>query len=163
MKATWCDFESRAAVFGPISIYRRKAGVGERTYGLMSSLPDKPNILLVEDDPSLGLALVRYLQAIGYAPVHCASGAAAMEAVDDVTPDAVITDVHLPDINGLILSQKLRERLGPDVPIIVLSGDTSTEVLKSLSHVGATYFFNKPVNLDLLKQHLAEQLASPAD
>ena len=120
-------------------------------------------ILLIEDDPSLGLAMVRYLQSNGYAPVHCASGAAAMEAVRDIQPDAVITDIHLPDINGLVLSQKLRDKLGASVPIIVLSGDTSTEVLKSLSHVGATYFFNKPVNWEQLKQHLAEQLASPAE
>ena len=61
-----------------------------------------------------------------------------------------MVDVHLPDMNGLILSQKLREQLGPEAPIIVLSGDTSMETLNSLSLVGATYFFSKPVNSEQL-------------
>lgn len=125
----------------------------------MASSVENPKILVVEDDASLGLVMVKFLQACGYAPIHCPGGSAALEAVKDITPDIVITDVHLPDINGLVLSQKLRDKLGPAVPIIVLSGDTSTEVLKSLSHVGATYFFNKPVNFELLKQRLAEHLS----
>ena len=57
-----------------------------------------------------------------------------------------VVDIHLPDMNGLVVSQKFRERLGPHAPIIVLSGDTSMETLNSLPHVGATYFFSKPVN-----------------
>ena len=118
----------------------------------------KPTILLIEDDVAVGAAMTKFLAVSGYAPVLCPDGKSAMAAIHATTPDAVITDIHLPDINGLLLSQKLRETLGPKTPIIVLSGDTSTEVIKSLSHVGATYFFNKPVNLQVLKQHLSEYL-----
>jgi CheY-like chemotaxis protein len=69
---------------------------------------------------------------------------------------AAIVDIHLPDISGLVVSQKLREIFGPDVPIIVLSGDTSMQMLNSLPHVGATYFFSKPVNSNLLLERLKE-------
>ena len=117
---------------------------------------DKPTILLIEDDPSLGAAMAKFLQISGYTPTLCANGADALAAAEQSEPDAIITDVHLPDISGLVLLQKLREKFGPEKPIIVLSGDTSTEVLKSLSHVGATYFFNKPVNLANLKLALAK-------
>ena len=118
----------------------------------------KPTILLIEDDPGIGSAMMKFLTTSGYAPLLCPDGTSALEAVAAATPDAVITDIHLPDINGLLLSQKLRDTLGPKTPIIVLSGDTSTEVIKSLTHAGATYFFNKPVNLQVLKEHLAECL-----
>jgi FixJ family two-component response regulator len=50
----------------------------------------------------------------------------------------------------------LRDLLGPDVPIIVLSGDTSMPMLNSLPHVGATYFFSKPVNAQQLVERLNE-------
>lgn len=126
----------------------------------MSSTAEKPTILLIEDDASLGRAMQKFLETLGYAATLCQDGACALEMAQTIEPDAVITDIHLPDISGLVLSQKFREKFGPETPIIVLSGDTSTEVLKSLTHVGATYFFNKPVNLELLKDHLAENLGS---
>ena len=126
----------------------------------MSLTADKPTILLIEDDPALGRAMEKFLETIGYAPTLCRDGATALETADSIAPDAVITDIHLPDISGLVLSQKFREKFGPETPIIVLSGDTSTEVLKSLTHVGATYFFNKPVNFELLKNHLAESVVA---
>ncbi len=69
-------------------------------------------------------------------------------------PAAAVVDIHLPDLNGLLLSQKLRTAFGPTPPIIVLSGDTSTETIRSLAHVGATYFFSKPVN----GKHLIEKI-----
>jgi DNA-binding response OmpR family regulator len=67
-----------------------------------------------------------------------------------------VLDIHLPDINGLVLANKLRDRLGAEIPIIIVSGDTSMETIKSLSHVGATYFFSKPVNPNVLVQRLKE-------
>ena len=51
-----------------------------------------------------------------------------------------------------------REILGPDTPIIVLSGDTSMPTLNSLPHVGATYFFSKPVNAAHLLERLKESV-----
>src|SRR5205085_8914937 len=78
--------------------------------------------------------------------------------------DGAVIDIHLPDINGLVLSKKLRELWGPAKPIIVLSGDTSMEVINSLPHVGATHFFSKPVSANRLLEHLRREMnlaASP--
>ena len=74
-----------------------------------------------------------------------------------------MVDLHLPDLSGLVVTQKLREKLGAETPIIILSGDTSMEMLNALRHVGATYFFSKPVNstqlIDRLKQALLANTA----
>ena len=86
-------------------------------------------------------------------------GSAALEAAEREKPAAVLLDIHLPDLSGLILAQKLRSIMGPDRPIIMVSGDTSMETLNSLSHVGATYFFSKPMNVGSLLERLKEWLA----
>ena len=67
-----------------------------------------------------------------------------------------MVDIHLPDLNGLVITQKLRDQLGPRVPIIIVSGDTSMETLNSLAHVGATYFLSKPTSPSVLLQMLGD-------
>ena len=118
--------------------------------------PQWASVLIVDDNHNVARALGTLMTDAGFLPVVFTTGtdALAYAESDHPAPAAAVVDVHLPDLNGLVLSQKLRTRLGPDAPIIVLSGDTSTETLKSLSHVGATYFFSKPVN----GRHLVKQI-----
>jgi DNA-binding response OmpR family regulator len=59
----------------------------------------------------------------------------------------------------LILTQRLRTLWGDTTPIIILSGDHSLAMLNSLPHVGATYFFAKPVNPPMLLDRLRELMA----
>ena len=114
-------------------------------------------ILIVDDNRMITRALASLIRDAGYDPVACHTGADAIAFAQGRTvPCAAVVDIHLPDINGLILSQKLRDRFGPDTPIVVVSGDTSMETIKSLPHVGATYFFPKPVNSNALMQRLKE-------
>jgi DNA-binding response OmpR family regulator len=121
--------------------------------------PPADTILVVDDNRMVTRALSSLIHDAGYRPLACHSGADAMrvaEADGQPTPAAAIVDIHLPDINGLVLSQKLRDRFGPHTPIVIVSGDTSMETIKSLPHVGATYFFPKPVNATLLIDRLKE-------
>ena len=119
-------------------------------------------ILIVDDNRMVTRALSTLIRDAGYAPFCCHSGADALAFAGGTQhPSAAVIDIHLPDINGLILSQKLRDRFGPDTPIVVVSGDTSMETIKSLPHVGATYFFPKPVNANALMQRLKELIENP--
>jgi DNA-binding response OmpR family regulator len=120
--------------------------------------PPKPQILVVDDNRTVTRAMSVLIRDAGFEPVACHTGAEAIHHTDGALPSAAVVDIHLPDINGLILSQKLRERLGPDAPIVVVSGDTSMETLKSLPHVGATYFFPKPVSSSQLIARLKQLL-----
>jgi DNA-binding response OmpR family regulator len=113
-----------------------------------------PCVLVVEDNEGVANALARLLEHEGWRVVLCYNGLDALRQLECTEPAAAVLDIHLPDISGLILSSKLRERFGPKLPIIVLSGDTSMENIRSLSHVGANYFISKPFNSD----HLLEQL-----
>jgi CheY-like chemotaxis protein len=122
--------------------------------------PALPRILIVDDSEPTVRALAALLGGARFAATTTYRGADALNrARAGERFEACIVDVHLPDISGLVVSQQLRDLLGPDVPILVLSGDTSMPVLNSLPHVGATYFFSKPVNAKDLLEKLKEWVA----
>src|SRR5688500_17783827 len=87
---------------------------------LQAAHPQTPAILIVDDNRVVTRAMTVLVRAAGYEPVACHTGAEAMAYTESTVPAAAVIDIHLPDINGLVLSQKLRERLGPDAPIIVV-------------------------------------------
>ena len=120
-----------------------------------------PRVLVVDDSQPTARALATLLNAANYDATISYRGADAVEQARATSFAAAIVDIHLPDISGLVVSQKLRELLGPEVPIIVLSGDTSMQMLNSLPHVGATYFFSKPVNSHHLIECMREWVPQP--
>ncbi len=120
-----------------------------------------PEIVIVEDDKGVAKALETLLSSAGYQPTVFHSAMGGIGYAQKVRPAAAVIDVHLPDLNGLVLSQRLRDAYGPMVPIVVLSGDTSMEVVNSLKLVGATYFFSKPVNCETLLARLRELVTPP--
>jgi DNA-binding response OmpR family regulator len=120
-----------------------------------------PRVLVIDDNQPTARALATLLNAANYDTAVAYRGADAVEQAREGSFAAAIVDIHLPDISGLVVSQKLRELLGPDVPIIVLSGDTSMQMLNSLPHVGATYFFSKPVNSQYLIERMREWVPQP--
>ena len=126
--------------------------------------PTAPSrILIIDDSQTTANALAALLRRADYHTVVAFRGIEGIERARASSFDAAVVDIHLPDLSGLVVSQKLREILGPQTPIIVLSGDTSMPTLNSLPHVGATYFFSKPVNASYLLERMKEFLAPPPD
>jgi DNA-binding response OmpR family regulator len=118
-----------------------------------------PTVLVVDDNEPTALALGKIFSTQGFNPIVVHRGADALNCAKDGTAiDAAVVDLHLPDLSGLVVTQKLRERLGTETPIIILSGDTSMEMLNALPHVGATYFFSKPVNSTQLVKRVKQSL-----
>jgi DNA-binding response OmpR family regulator len=115
-------------------------------------------ILIVDDNQTVARALAGRLRREGYETAVFHTGADALTYCAANSVSAAIVDIHLPDLSGLVLSQSLRQHMGPQNPIIVVSGDTSMENLNSLKHVGATYFFSKPVKSSQLLGQLKRLL-----
>ena len=126
----------------------------------------QPRVLIVDDCAATANALATLLSRADFRTAVSHRGgdaldlAAAAAGADSFA--AAVVDIHLPDLSGLVVSQKLRDQFGPDTPIIVLSGDTSMQTLNSLPHVGATYFFSKPVNSTYLLERLREMVGPGA-
>lgn len=104
-------------------------------------------VLIVDDNQEVADALAKVLRAASYETAVVVRGWDAVDFAQNHRCAAALVDVHLPDLNGLIVSQKMRALLGPQTPIIMVSGDTSMEVINALPHVGATYFLSKPLNV----------------
>lgn len=89
--------------------------------------PTAKTIYLVEDDQAIGDFLVSAIeQETPYHALLLADGFQALKAVQDIKPDLLILDYHLPRMNGLELYDQLQEQEGlTDVPTIMISANFS--------------------------------------
>jgi two-component system, OmpR family, KDP operon response regulator KdpE len=83
------------------------------------SMPSRPRILVVDDEPQITRVLRTTLNAQGYEIRAANDGETALEILKDFTPDLVITDLVMPNVNGIELCRQLRKT--SQVPILVLS------------------------------------------
>ena len=77
-------------------------------------------IMLVDDDPSLQLALAHVVQDEGYAFCHASNGREGLEMLDREKPDLLLLDVMMPGMNGYDVCAKMREQ-GRRIPVIFLT------------------------------------------
>ena len=99
-------------------------------------------ILVVDDEPSLLAAVVPLLRARGYEVYTATSGQTALDAVDRHTPDLVILDLGLPDMDGAEVCGRLRE--GRTLPILVLSARAAEADKVAALDAGADDYVTKP-------------------
>lgn len=107
------------------------------------------SVLVVDDEPQLLRALVLNLANRGYRVSSASTGAAALAHADAVTPDLVILDLGLPDIDGMEVIARLRTR-HPETPIVVLSARTSSQDKVAALDLGAVDFVTKPFDVNEL-------------
>lgn len=108
----------------------------------------KANILVVDDEPQITRVLKTTLSSQGYATRTAADGNQALQAMKDWPPDLIITDLRMPNMDGLSLCRHVREQ--SQVPIIVLSvkGEERTKV--EALDAGADDYVTKPFNINEL-------------
>ncbi|MEK6299171.1 MAG: response regulator transcription factor [Acidobacteriota bacterium] len=109
---------------------------------------EKQRILIVDDEPQITRVLRTSLTSHGYNVRSAADGESALETFGDFSPDLVITDLSMPNLNGIELCHRLR-KLSP-VPIVVLSvkGEEKTKV--EALDAGADDYVTKPFGMDEL-------------
>lgn len=104
-----------------------------------------PLVLLVEDEETLRKVLRSLLERDGFEVAEAADGAEALNAVDRLSPDAVVLDLNLPVLDGYDVLSRLRTRTtSATLPVLVLTanGDEASEV-RALK-MGANEFLTKP-------------------
>lgn len=113
----------------------------------MSAAPQAGRlVVLVEDARDCSAALEVALVSAGAFTVRtCGSAEEALELLRSGEASAVVTDIHLPGINGLALIRELRARLpGSRLKIVAVSGDGDPELKHQALSAGANAFFPKP-------------------
>src|SRR5436305_3225129 len=108
----------------------------------------KQRILIVDDEPQITRVLRTGLGTRGYDVRVAADGETALDTFNDWSPDLIITDLAMPNMDGLELCRRVRAK--NQVPILVLSvrGEERTKV-KALD-VGADDYVTKPFGIDEL-------------
>ena len=120
---------------------------------------DRPTILVVEDEPHIREVLSGLLGALGYRLLMAASAEQALDALSVVTPDLVLTDVHLGAMSGIELCARLKADPRYELmPVVILTAVGDLEARVAGLSAGADDFFTKPVEFVELRTRLAALL-----
>ena len=107
------------------------------------------SILIADDDRSIRVVLEKALSGSGYIVRTTGNGSTLCKWIEDGAGDIVITDVVMPDINGLDLIPRLKN-LRPDLKVIVMSAQTNILTAIKAAEKGAFEYLPKPFDLDEL-------------
>jgi len=126
---------------------------------LGSSPADRPTILVVEDDVHIRDVLSGLLGTLGYRMLMAASAEQALDALNVVSPDLVLTDVHLGAMSGIELCVRLKADPRYELmPVVILTAVGDLEARVAGLAAGADDFFTKPVAFVELRTRLGALL-----
>ena len=120
----------------------------------------KHTILIVEDDASFGVMLQTWLKKNDYDAVLATRYAQAKKEISSRDFDLILTDLRLPDGDGILLMSWVREHLKSRVPFIVMTGYAEVQTAVSAMKLGAFDYLKKPINPSLLEEKIVAALES---
>jgi two-component system response regulator FlrC len=107
-------------------------------------------VLIVDDDIDLRETVVRLLGRFGYSCLTASSGAEATQAIEAESPDLVVTDLHMPGIDGVAVARCARAH-SPPIPVVLLTVYPMRVGHPQVQEAGATIHLAKPfANRDLV-------------
>lgn len=122
--------------------------------------PKEFDILFVEDNKELLKFLHQHFRT-KYAVTSTPNGLAALESIKKNIPDLIVTDLMMPEMNGIALCKKLKSNFEYcHIPIIMLTSKSDIETRLESLEVGADYYLPKPFNLPELELHIRNILSA---
>lgn len=109
----------------------------------------KSNILVIEDDQDMCDMLSVGLSRRGFAVTTYVSGKEGFASINLQTTDVVLSDINLPDANGLDICKEIVANL-PDIPVIIMTAFGNMDTAISAIRAGAYDFVTKPLDIDIL-------------
>jgi DNA-binding NtrC family response regulator len=113
-------------------------------------MSSKPTLLIVDDEEDSRAVLQTILGTWGYATEVASEGREALEKAAALRPSLVVTDLIMPDMDGLSLLTALQQEM-PRVPVIILTGRATVDTAVGAMRQGAYDYLTKPVDLDRLR------------
>lgn len=117
-------------------------------------------ILIVDDDASFGLMIQTWLNKNGFDSVLTTGFLQAKREIASHPFDLILTDLRLPDGDGILLMSWVREKIKSKVPIIVMTGYAEVQTAVSAMKLGAFDYLKKPINPSVLKEKIDAALES---
>ena len=110
----------------------------------------KLQVLVIDDDAVVGRSFDRVLSEKGYDVSTVLSGEEALETMQDTNFDVVFTDIKMPGIDGLEVTERIKERC-PWTPVVVITGYGTEENESKASVLGASGFVRKPLTPEMIE------------
>lgn len=117
----------------------------------------RPKILLVEDTVPLAHTYQEYLRQQPYDITHVETGGDALDQIANGSPDMLLLDLELPDMNGMEILKHLSENEIP-IPVVVITAHGSIGIAVSAMQAGAKDFLVKPFSADRLRVTVANTI-----
>lgn len=127
----------------------------------MSAPPVRKQVLLVDDDRALRLALRTLLEEAGFEIAEAADGPAAIEAIERQSPDVMLLDVGLPGMNGLEVLARARGLAAPPRVVVITADDTPDTLLRAIRGQALRYV-TKPFAPATIVELVTDVLSGPA-
>jgi two-component system response regulator HydG len=118
-------------------------------------------ILIIDDDKDMCLVLKRFLSKHGFEAVEANSGKKALEVLENTSPDLILCDFKLEDMDGTTILKNIKERL-PAVPVIIITGYSNIKTAVEVMRLGAIDYVTKPLLPDEILLTIKRALANPS-
>ncbi len=123
----------------------------------------KPVILIVDDDPDLAMIMKMILSHAGFEAHSVLSGQEALDWLGKRTPDLILLDLMMPDINGFTILRKLRaSETTSSLPVVILTAKADQKTRMESQSAGADAFLTKPINSKSLIEYVRRALGPKA-
>jgi YesN/AraC family two-component response regulator len=108
-------------------------------------------ILIIDDEKPTLQMLSLFLETCGYEVYVAENEAQGMAQFNKVTPDVVLTDIKMPGKDGFVALSQIKA-LSPRTDVIVITGHGDKDLARQAMDLGASAFFNKPLDTEALDQ-----------
>ena len=119
----------------------------------------RPRVLCVDDEPVILQILRRLLEVQGFDPVTCSNPLTALSEFSEGMFDVVITDIHMPQMDGLSLMRSLRAKQ-PDLPVVIVTGQGTVDTAIQALREGASGMLVKPFTGEELLSEVRRALST---
>lgn len=116
-------------------------------------------VLYIEDTFENRILIRRILQAEGYAMLEAENASEALEILETATPDLILMDINMPDMDGYMLTAQLKAipKLR-DVPVIAITANVMRGDRERTLAAGCDGYIQKPIDVDALPQQISRYL-----
>jgi response regulator RpfG family c-di-GMP phosphodiesterase len=116
-----------------------------------------PRCLVVDDEPRLRQVLMRLMESDGFSCVEAGTGADALQILEGVSVTLVLTDLRMPQMDGIELLRRVKARW-PDIAVVMITAVADVEVAVSCLASGAMDYLTKPFHLEEVRARVRQSL-----
>jgi CheY-like chemotaxis protein len=126
------------------------------------AIEQRKKILIVDDERLMRAVLQHNVILAGYDVIVASNGREAMQKIQEVTPDLIVVDLVMPDMNGFEMLRRIRSNKETmQTPVIVVSALQSQTDIEEAKASGADIYLTKPIKPEEFIKHVKKYLGSP--